>query len=155
MYRASDGASGIVVADHLRSAHTHWTRLRGLLGTSGLAPGEGLWIRPCRQVHMFGMRYAIDVVFLDERLGVLHTISALAPWAMSPRVGGATSVIELPAGTLARLGVAPGARLVIENGSAAAGSAPSAPARGAGALALNLLLAVFYALFAAAHWELL
>ena len=50
MYRASDGASGIVVADRLRSADTHWTRLRGLLGTSGLAPGEGLWIRPCRQI---------------------------------------------------------------------------------------------------------
>src|SRR6185369_8693719 len=113
MYRASDGASGIVVAEHLRSAHTHWARLRGLLGTSGLAPGEGLWIRPCRQVHMFGMRYPIDVVFLDERLGVVHAIPSLAPWAVSPRIGTATSVIELPAGTLARAGVGPGAQLVI------------------------------------------
>lgn len=155
MYRASDGASGIVVAERLRSAHTHWTRLRGLLGTSRLAPGEGLWIRPCRQVHMFGMRYPIDVVFLDERLDVVHTIPALAPWATSPRIGAATSVIELPAGTLTRVGVAPGARLVIADGSAAADTAPIAATGGARVLLLNLLLAVFYALFAAAHWDLL
>ena len=155
MYRASDGASGIVVADRLRSAHTHWTRLRGLLGTSRLAPGEGLWIRPCRQVHMFGMRYPIDVVFLDERLGVVHTIPSLAPWAMSPRIGAAASVIELPAGTLARIGVAPGARLVIANGVPVEGAAPTAAGAAWGALALNVLLAFFYALFAAAHWDLL
>ena len=153
MYRASDGASGVVVADRLRSADTHWTRLRGLLGTSGLAPGDGLWIRPCRQVHMFGMRYPIDVVFLDDGLDVVHTIPALAPWAVSPRVDGATSVIELPAGTLARIGVGPGARLVIANGASAAGPAPAARGLGLRALAVNLLLAVFYAMFAAAHWD--
>ena len=95
MYRASDGASGVVVAERLRSAHTHWTRLRGLLGTSELVPGDGLWIRPCRQVHMFGMRYPIDVVFLDERFDVVHTIPALAPWAVSPRIEGATSLLQI------------------------------------------------------------
>jgi protein-S-isoprenylcysteine O-methyltransferase Ste14/uncharacterized membrane protein (UPF0127 family) len=154
MYRASDGTSGIVVAECLRPAHTHWARLVGLLATPRLAPGEGLWLRPCRQVHMFGMRYPIDVVFLDERLDVVHTIPALAPWAMSPRVGAATSVIELPAGTLARVGLAPGARLVIADGAAATGLA-ARPTGGAGAVALNVVLAVFYALFAAAHWDLL
>lgn len=155
MYRVSEGESGIVVADRLRSADTHWARLRGLLGTSRLAPGEGLWIRPCRQVHMFGMRYPIDVVFLDERLGVVHTIAGLAPWAMSPRIGAASSVIELPAGTLARVGVAAGGRLVIANGAPVDGAAPAAAGTGWGRVALNLLLAFFYALFAAAHGDLL
>ncbi len=155
MYRASDGASGVVVAERLRSAHTHWTRLCGLLGTSRLALGDGLWIRPCRQVHMFGMRYAIDVVFLDERLDVVHTIPELAPWAVSARIDAATSVVELPAGTLARVGLAPGARLVIANGSALTASVPNVEAGWLGPVALNLLLAAFYALFAAAHWDLL
>jgi protein-S-isoprenylcysteine O-methyltransferase Ste14/uncharacterized membrane protein (UPF0127 family) len=155
MYRASDGASGVVVAERLRSAHTHWTRLRGLLGTSALAPGDGLWIRPCRQVHMFGMRYAIDVVFLDDRLDVLHTIPDLAPWAVSPRIDAATSVVELPAGTLARIGLAPGARLLIANGSGPVAPAPEVEAGWRGPMLLNVLMAAFYALFAAAHWELL
>ena len=155
MYRASDGASGVVVAERLRPAHTHWTRLRGLLGTSALPPGDGLWIRPCRQVHMFGMRYAIDVVFLDERFDVVHTIPDLAPWAMSPRIDAATSVVELPAGTLARIGLAPGARLVIANGAGPVATTPEVEAGRLGPVLLNVLMAAFYALFAAAHWELL
>ena len=155
MYRASDGASGVVVAERLRSAHTHWTRLRGLLGTSALTPGDGLWIRPCRQVHMFGMRYAIDVVFLDDRFDVVHTIPDLAPWAVSPRIDAATSVVELPAGTLARIGLASGARLVIANGSGPVAPAAAVETGGLGPLLLNVLMAAFYALFAAAHWELL
>jgi protein-S-isoprenylcysteine O-methyltransferase Ste14/uncharacterized membrane protein (UPF0127 family) len=155
MYRASDGASGVVVAERLRPAHTHWTRLRGLLGTSALAPGDGLWIRPCRQVHMFGMRYAIDVVFLDERFGVVHTIADLAPWAVSPKIAAAASVVELPAGTLARTGLAPGTRLVIANGAGPVAPAAPAEAGWLGPMALNVLMAAFYALFAAAHLNLL
>jgi protein-S-isoprenylcysteine O-methyltransferase Ste14/uncharacterized membrane protein (UPF0127 family) len=142
----------MVVAERLRPAHTHWTRLRGLLGTPPLASGEGLWIRPCRQVHMFGMRYAIDVVFLDDRLDVLHVVSELRPWAVSPKVPSATSVLELPAGTVARLGLRPGTRLAIDGGPPP-GAAPAAGRLGP--LALNVLLAAFYALFAAAHLRLL
>ena len=39
-----------------------------LLSTGGsfhLAPGDGLWLWPCRQVHTFGMRFPIDAVLLD------------------------------------------------------------------------------------------
>jgi len=63
---------------------------------------------------MLGMRYPIDVAFLDDDLRVLETIDALAPGRLSPRVARATSVLELPAGRLATLGVASGARLSIE-----------------------------------------
>jgi uncharacterized membrane protein (UPF0127 family) len=150
MYRASDGASGVVVADRLRSADTHWTRLRGLLGTSGLAPGEGLWIRPCRQVHMFGMRYPIDVVFLDERLGVVHTIPGLAPWAVSPRIG--TAERDRAARGASRASASRGARLEIITGRQ--WTAPRPPGWVPdGRARANLLLAVFYALFAGAHWD--
>jgi len=43
-YRLRDVASGTVVADRIRPAHTHWTRLRGLLGTAPLTMREGLWL---------------------------------------------------------------------------------------------------------------
>jgi len=112
MHRATLG--GIVLADRLRPAHTHWTRLRGLLGTRRLDPGEGLWIKPSNQVHMFGMRYAIDVVFLDDARRVMRVVHALQPNRISPRVKGATSVLELPAGTAARFGLAEGVQVEIE-----------------------------------------
>ncbi len=115
MYRARDATSGALLAERLRPAHTHWTRLKGLLGTRSLAPGDGLWLQPCRQVHMFGMRYAIDVVFLDEGYRVLHAVHGLAPGKISPKVRGACSVLELPEGTLARTGVSVGAQVEIED----------------------------------------
>ena len=105
MYGARDATSGAVLADQLRPAHTHWSRLRGLLGTRRLEPGEGLWLKPCRQVHTIGMRYAIDVAFLDDTHRVVGVINALAPGKFSPRLATATSVLELPAGTLARVGL--------------------------------------------------
>ena len=112
VHRATVG--GRLLADRLRPAHTHWTRLRGLLGTRQLEPDEGLWIWPSNQVHMFGMRYAIDVVFLDDAGRVLRAVHGLRPNRVSPRVRGATSVLELPAGTLTRVGLAEGARVEID-----------------------------------------
>jgi uncharacterized protein len=113
-YLVREMRTGAVIADRLRPAHTHWSRLKGLLGTRSLQPGEGLWLKPCRQVHMIGMRYAIDVAFLDDDLRVVGTIADLRPGRLSPKIGAATSVLELPAGTLAALGIASGARLAIE-----------------------------------------
>src|SRR5436305_12171672 len=114
MQQARDATSGVVVASRLRCADTHWSRLFGLLGTKELPSGEGLWLKRSRQVHMIGMRYPIDVAFLDDRLQILRTISALPPGTVSPRVAGATSVLELPAGTLAETGLKEGARVEIE-----------------------------------------
>src|SRR5262245_57294244 len=96
---------GAVLVERLRVADTHWTRLRGLLGTADLPAGDGLWIRPCRQVHMFGMRYAIDVIFLDGAQHVVELVADLRPWRVSPLVRAATSVIEVPAHTIARTGL--------------------------------------------------
>jgi protein-S-isoprenylcysteine O-methyltransferase Ste14/uncharacterized membrane protein (UPF0127 family) len=147
MYCARDAASGTVLADRLRSAHTHWTRLKGLLGTRRLEPGEGLWLKPCNQVHMIGMRYAIDVAFLDDDLRVVRIVSALAPGRFSPRVKGATSALELPAGRLAAVGVSEGGRIEI-----AGDAGPPSWVDAAGAAASNLLLASLFALFAYAHF---
>lgn len=109
-----DTQSGAVVAHHLRPAHTHWTRLKGLLGTKSLEDGHGLWIKPCNQVHMFFMKYAIDVVFIDKDNRVVRLVEGLAPGKISPKVREAQSVIELPVGTIARAGLAEGASLAID-----------------------------------------
>ena len=75
------------------------TRRKGLLGRDGLAPGEGLWIRPCEAVHTFGMRFAIDLVYLDRNLLVKKVRSNVAPWRFSGCLH-AHSVLELASGTV-------------------------------------------------------
>jgi Flp pilus assembly protein protease CpaA len=81
-----------------------------LLGRDGLPKGHGLLIRPTWSVHTAFMRFPIDVVFLDRNTRVLEVTENLAPWrAASCR--GARSVLELPAGECARVGLVAGDRL--------------------------------------------
>lgn len=72
-------------------------RRKGLLGRNGLEPGEGLWIVPCESVHTFGMRFPIDLVYVDRKLRVRKVRSNVPPWRLSACVS-AHSVIELASG---------------------------------------------------------
>jgi uncharacterized membrane protein (UPF0127 family) len=67
-------------------------------------------IRPTWSVHTAFMRFAIDVVFLDEELTVLKVARRLRPWRAVARWR-AHSALELPAGECERLGIDVGDRL--------------------------------------------
>jgi uncharacterized membrane protein (UPF0127 family) len=101
---ATNTNTGVVVADRVSVADTHASRAVGLLGRSGLDRGEALWIVPSRGVHTCGMRFAIDVVALDERGIVVDHVSRLRPWRIRLPRKGTSGVLELPAGTLAASG---------------------------------------------------
>jgi uncharacterized protein len=103
------------LATNLAIADTHWTRLRGLLGTreDDFRNGAGLWIHPCRGVHTLAMRFAIDVVYLDRAGTVVHVEHNLQPWRFSPVRMQAASVLELPSQTATRTETALGDRIEI------------------------------------------
>jgi hypothetical protein len=86
-----------VLSASVEVADSHAKRNKGLLGRDGLAPGEGLWIVPCEAVHTFGMRFPIDLVYIDRKHRVRKVRSAVRPWRMSGCLS-AHSVIELGAG---------------------------------------------------------
>lgn len=98
----------------LRVADNFWTRFAGLQFTRSLPEGQGLLIKPCNSVHMFFMRYPIDVVFLTKDLVVERLLPDLQPWRVSPVVFGAYQTLELPAGTIARHGLKEGDRLELK-----------------------------------------
>lgn len=103
------------LATALAVADTHWTRLRGLLGTpSGdFRNGCGLWIVPCHGVHTLGMAFPIDVVYLDGSMTVIHIERDLQPWRFSPIRMRAASVLELPSRTAAETRTAVGDKIEI------------------------------------------
>jgi uncharacterized membrane protein (UPF0127 family) len=78
--------------------------MRGLLGRRELPVGEGLLLQPAPSVHMFFMRFPIDVVFCDRDLRVVDVRSNLRPWRTASKRG-ARAALELPAGEAARRGV--------------------------------------------------
>lgn len=104
---------GVEVCARCALADTPLRRMRGLLGRAGLAEDEGILIRPTNAIHMWFMRFAIDAVFLDGENRILRIAADLRPWRMAARRG-AKAVLELPAGTCARVGLGEGEQLVFE-----------------------------------------
>ena len=103
--KAVDVTRGTLIGDRIEVADTSATRGKGLLGRKILEPGAGLWIRPCNGVHMFGMKFPIDVIGLNGKREVIKLWPNLKPWRMSPISFRLRSVIELPAGRIAECGV--------------------------------------------------
>lgn len=97
-----------LVADAVEQADSWGSRLKGLLGRPSIAANEGLHIVPCNSIHMFFMKFAIDVAFLDPELRVVKTIHEIKPWRATRLYSDAHSALELAPGTLARRGVLEG-----------------------------------------------
>jgi uncharacterized protein len=74
-------------------------RLRGLLGTKTLEAYTGLLLADCNAVHMFFMRYALDIVYVDADFRIVKIVEDLHPWQISGCCK-AKHTIELPAGTV-------------------------------------------------------
>jgi uncharacterized protein len=91
-------------------AETPLTRLKGLLGRSAMARGDGLLIRPTASIHTCFMRFPVDAVFLDRDLVVLRAVSDLRAWRVAA-CRGSRAVLELAAGEISRRGIRPGDRL--------------------------------------------
>jgi len=75
--------------------------MRGLLGRTSLPDGEGMIITRCNSIHMFFMRFPIDVVFIDQKGVVAGLLENFPPNSISPIFWRSSKVIELPAGKIA------------------------------------------------------
>jgi uncharacterized membrane protein (UPF0127 family) len=111
---ARNASVNTVIATRVGVAATRAERAIGLLSRNGLEPGEALWIVPSRGVHTWGMRFAIDVLALDEAGTVVDCVSSLRPWRVRLPRKGTAGVLELPAGTLQASKTSVGHRVVLE-----------------------------------------
>lgn len=94
-------------------ANTSELRRRGLLKHDSLEEGDGLWIAPCEAVHSFGMKFTIDVLYLDKQKRVVK----MRPRMVKSRISlclTAHSVLELPEGMIEKTGTQVGDQLEFE-----------------------------------------
>jgi uncharacterized membrane protein (UPF0127 family) len=103
-----------VLATEASIADTSAARCVGLLRHDSLPPGHGLWIVPSEGIHTFGMKFAIDVIFLGRKKNVLKVRRRMGPRRLSLCLW-AHSVLELPAGTLEATGTGRGDQLEFEH----------------------------------------
>jgi uncharacterized membrane protein (UPF0127 family) len=103
-------ADGVAVCERCLLADSFAARFRGFMARPEPAPGEGILFRPGGSIHMFFMRYPLDVVFCDRDLRVVGVASEVRPWWTAGRRG-AKLTLELRAGEAARRGVVAGTQL--------------------------------------------
>lgn len=117
--RAVNQTRGTVLGERLENAGGLGGQSRGLLGRDGLDPGTGmvfenLGLLPLMWMHMFFMRFAIDIVFLDSSGVVLKVNANLKPWRLSSMVLGARTALELLPGAAERSSTQAGDVIVLE-----------------------------------------
>lgn len=112
------------VATRAQVADGYFSRLIGLLGTTPrwAQPGKGLWIVPSHGVHMLGMLYSLDLVFLDRQQVVVEVEEHIRPFRISKVSLKAHSVLELPTDTVSRTETRVGDQLEISPACAPEGA---------------------------------
>lgn len=89
--------SGRPLATTVEAAFASADRNRGLLGRDNLPDGYALVIAPTFLVHTFGMRFAIDIVFVARDGRVVKVRRAVPPRRIAGALG-AFAVVEMAAG---------------------------------------------------------
>jgi hypothetical protein len=108
---------GLELASRARIADAFLARARGLLYSPQIQPGEGLLLKPCNSIHMFGMAYAIDAIFIDAAGKIVGLVQNIQPMHISKEFPKPCDCLELPAGTISDTGTQMGDQLDFEPSS--------------------------------------
>lgn len=87
-------------------------RRRGLIGVREIT--QPLVLSSCRWIHTFGMKCAIDVVYINAENIVIAT-GTMKPWRVGPYTKGSHLVIEGSTGSLDRWKIAVGSKIEVRN----------------------------------------
>jgi len=107
-----NGRTGHSVASSVEVATSRAARRRGLLDRESLPAGCAFVLAPCRAVHTIGMKFPIDVVFIDEDGLVVKVVEHMPGWRMAIASSAAVT-IELWAGAVQAMDVRVGDRLAL------------------------------------------
>jgi len=93
-------ANGETLVENVYLAKSLRERLRGLLGRTALPAHEGLLLDPCSSIHTVGMKFPIDVIFLDKHDRVTAWHVDVRPYRLLLSPWGTRKTLELASGVL-------------------------------------------------------
>lgn len=103
----------IIICEKCKMANTFVSRFKGLMLRKSLPEDEGLYLKKCNSIHMFFMKFPIDVLFIDKNSLVVHTLKDFKPWKVSQIIKGAIDVLELASGTIDKLNIMVGDHIIV------------------------------------------
>ena len=107
----------ILISQNAVVAATYYQRSAGLLNHAKIIEDEALWILPAKVLHTKGMRFAIDIFFMDKKFKVTKIYSFVMPSdnLFNCIYGGISSysAVELQAGRIKKLGIEAGDKINI------------------------------------------
>ena len=106
--------NGLVLIRRADLTENFFERFRGLMFADSIPDAYGLVISPCRQIHMFNMKFPLDVIYLSADNKVVAVDENMRPWSVGKTVKTAAKVLEVNVGTCARCGIMPGDTFEIE-----------------------------------------
>jgi len=109
--RISNRSKETILAENCIVADTFFSRLKGLLGTPSLNPGEGLLLVGEKSIHTFFMAFSIDVVYIDAQKTVIRLDQNMVPNRIGKHVSQSAYILELPVGAIAHSQTAIGDKL--------------------------------------------
>lgn len=107
-------ATGRCIARRVYMAHSFQSRCLGLLSRSAIPKEEGLLLVPGGTIHTLGMRFPIDVVFLNRQMRILGLAEHVRPWRIRVAPRGTRRVLELAAGQISAHRLKEGIYLIVD-----------------------------------------
>lgn len=89
-----------LIANRIIIARRQKDRERGLIGLDRLPFNYCMLIYPAKAIHMRGVQFPIDVIYMDQQLSIVRVVQNIAPEAVDYGHIKAYYVLELPAGTI-------------------------------------------------------
>lgn len=107
-------ATGRCIARRVHMACSFQSRCLGLLARSAMREEEGLLLMPSGSIHTLGMRFPIDVIFMNRQMRILGLAEHVRPWRIRLAPRGTCRVLELAAGQIQAKKLAAGMYLIVE-----------------------------------------
>lgn len=87
---------GSELAKNLLTLRANFPKTLRHIKRYGLPADCALWISPCQAIYTIGMRFPVDILFIDNRGIVVKTMRNFPPNCYAESTGDAVSAIELP-----------------------------------------------------------
>jgi uncharacterized protein len=100
MIQVRNSTRGVVLAQRADVANTLWKALVGLIPYRRLEAGGGMLLPGVGSIHTTGLRFSIDVIFINKASDVIGLRRDVLPFRIAWAPRGTHSAVELPAGTV-------------------------------------------------------